>query len=413
MMANTQTAARAMLAMRSGWPKPALAVAPRTRPAAALASRPPITSTTMATIRFGSHSRSWRSTSDTAGSPSASKATTSTISFMNQFATMARKPAQSCCTPILRTKLPKPERSARSLKCTARNRRAASLAISPATNQPTTRITANAITLGIAAKNMARLPASAGSIASDASRIEAALEPPHALLRRPVRERLRNDATLRLLLQTVVADRGGGIQCFLQIALVELIHRAGVMAPDASVAIRLELHAHRDAVVFGFRDASLRCLQALEAAGQLLHVMAHLVRDDVRLREITWRLEAVLQVAIEGKVDVELLVVRAVERPHGRLPHAAGRAHHAVVEHERRRAILRVRLLEDPAPDVLGAAEHLGHELAHLVVRRAFARLARFTRRAHLLRHVDRRAGIKAEEVGDDGNNDAADAEAA
>src|SRR5438067_554269 len=57
--------------------------------------------------------------------------------------------------------------------------------------------------------------------------------------------------------------------------------------------------------------------------------MADLVRDDVRLREVTWRLEAVLQVAIEGKVDVELLVVRAVERPHGRLSHAAGRAHHA------------------------------------------------------------------------------------
>src|SRR5919198_2833405 len=41
MMAKTQTAARATLAMMSGWRKPALAVAPRSTAAAALARRPP------------------------------------------------------------------------------------------------------------------------------------------------------------------------------------------------------------------------------------------------------------------------------------------------------------------------------------------------------------------------------------
>src|ERR671931_472904 len=96
-----------------------------------------------------------------------------------------------------------------------------------------------------------------------------------------------------------------------------------------------------------------------------------LMRDHVRLREIARRVKAVLQIAIERKIDVELLVVRAVERAHRRLSHAAGRARETVVEDKRRRPVLRARALEDLAPHILGAAEHLGDELAKLVVRRA------------------------------------------
>src|SRR4051812_37907297 len=213
---------------------------------------------------------------------------------MNQFATMARKPAQSCLTPMLRTKPPKPERSARSLKRTARSRRAASFAISPATSQPTTRITAKAITFGMAAKNMARPPASAVSIASDQSctavnmtfsrrklklrgwskrhsgacaahvllppptprgalqrcggegvavlgpsGVEAALEPAHALRGAAVRERFRHHAALRLLLQPIVADGSGGVEGLFQVARLQLVQRAGVVAPDAGIAIGL------------------------------------------------------------------------------------------------------------------------------------------------------------------------------
>ena len=169
MMAKIQTPARATLAMMSGWRKPALAVAPRVTPAAALASSPPITSTAMATARLGSQSSSCRSTSDTAGNPSASKATTSTISRMNHFATRARNPAGSVCTPILRTKPAKPERAERSLNRMPRKRAAASRAMRLAINQPTTRITAKAMILGIAAKNIIKPPASEVSIASDQS----------------------------------------------------------------------------------------------------------------------------------------------------------------------------------------------------------------------------------------------------
>jgi len=68
----------------------------------------------------------------------------------------------------------------------------------------------------------------------------------------------------------------------------------------------------------------VRRFQAAEVAGELLHMVADLMRDHVRLGEIARRVKAVLQIAIEREIHVELLVVRAVERAHRRLSHAAG-----------------------------------------------------------------------------------------
>ena len=49
---------------------------------------------------------------------------------------------------------------------------------------------------------------------------------------------------------------------------------------------------------------------------QVLHVVAVLVRDDVRLRERpALRAELRLQLVEEAEVDVDALVARAVERP--------------------------------------------------------------------------------------------------
>ena len=43
--------------------------------------------------------------------------------------------------------------------------------------------------------------------------------------------------------------------------------------------------------------------------------MADLVRDDVRLREVAGRAEALVQLPVETEVDVELVVAWTVERP--------------------------------------------------------------------------------------------------
>ena len=54
-----------------------------------------------------------------------------------------------------------------------------------------------------------------------------------------------NDAPLRLLLQTVVADGRGGVQRRFKVARLEnALHGIGTLAPDPGQAIGLQFHAH-------------------------------------------------------------------------------------------------------------------------------------------------------------------------
>ena len=57
--------------------------------------------------------------------------------------------------------------------------------------------------------------------------------------------------------------------------------------------------------------------------------------------------------------------------------------------------------------------EHLGHELSHFVLRRPLRRLAGLSLRCNLLGDVYYLAGIESEEVGDERNDDTANAQAA
>jgi hypothetical protein len=142
--------------------------------------------------------------------------------------------------------------------------------------------------------------------------------------------------------------------------------------------------------------------------------MAYFVGDHIRLREVARRAEARFQVAVEREVDVHALVERTVEGTHRRLPHAALRAHCVAEEHQLRLGVIRARLPEHFLPDVLGAGEHLGDELAHLVGGRALGAglLLRLSRR-HLLGRIEHDRGIHAEEHGDQRDHHAADAQAA
>ena len=80
-------------------------------------------------------------------------------------------------------------------------------------------------------------------------------------------------------------------------------------------------------------DSRPRRFRPVEAAGELSHVMADFVGDRHTPRRNRRRTEARLRLAQEREIDVELLVIRAVERAHRGLsiPHAA---HLPVVEVE-------------------------------------------------------------------------------
>jgi hypothetical protein len=138
---------------------------------------------------------------------------------------------------------------------------------------------------------------------------------------------------------------------------------------------------------------------------------------DVGLGELAGRAEPTRQRVVEAEVDVDLLVVRAVERAHRRDPAAAAGLPFVLEEHELGRLIGPAGLAEDVGPDDLGAAQDLGHELRAGIVRRR-----RGCRPLRLLDHLAAAAAHHAEQgervdaedpSGDDGDDDAADADAA
>src|SRR5262249_2512810 len=71
------------------------------------------------------------------------------------------------------------------------------------------------------------------------ARLEAPLEPLHALRRRAVRERLRLDVTLRLLLDAIVADGGRRVGTRRAGALLEDLTLVRGVPPHAGKAVGL------------------------------------------------------------------------------------------------------------------------------------------------------------------------------
>src|SRR5213075_3424324 len=126
-----------------------------------------------------------------------------------------------------------------------------------------------------------------GSVAVlGASGVESALEPVGPLLRRTVRERLGIDRAAGHPLNAIVANRCGSVETFIDIAALEDVALRGGVAPDAGVTVSLQLERHALAHV---------------RSRQLLHVMSELVRDHVRLGEISLRAELVPQFLEESE----------------------------------------------------------------------------------------------------------------
>ena len=105
------------------------------------------------------------------------------------------------------------------------------------------------------------------------------------------------DIPLALLLQPIVPDGAGRPQAFLDIALLQQL--AGlfcVMCPHTGETIGLQLLAYRKLVGFRRAEPSPGLLHFFGYAQQCLDMVAHFVRDHIRLGEITRRLEAMLEI---------------------------------------------------------------------------------------------------------------------
>src|SRR5262245_53401092 len=196
--------------------------------------------------------------------------------------------------------------------------------------------------------------------------LEAAAEPSLALFARPVRE-----LPLIGMTEGVVTDSVRGSERFPEILVRDLERRARGVTPDTCEAIRLELDTHR-LLVRGFT----RRLQP-GGANQVLNVVADFVRNHVRLCEVAGRVQALFHQSVETRVDVELLIRRAIEWADagGRVAAAAGG--HAAREHDergmsvgaRRSAVAWQRpTLEERRPHVLGRSEDDAREITRRAV---------------------------------------------
>ena len=95
--------------------------------------------------------------------------------------------------------------------------------------------------------------------------------------------------------------------------------------PDTRIAVGLELDADLDLVAAGRAGPGLRRLRLVERAFEVLDMVADLMGDDIGLGEIARRAEPPRQFVEEGRVDVDLLVGRAIKWPHRRLRRTAAR----------------------------------------------------------------------------------------
>jgi hypothetical protein len=98
-------------------------------------------------------------------------------------------------------------------------------------------------------------------------------------------------------------------------------------------------------------------LDLLGHAEEILDMVPHLVRDDVRLCKIAGCAQPLLQIPEEPQIEIQLLVRGTVEGAHGRLRRAASRLHGAGEEHEPGFAIAAALLPEDAVPGVLGVGQ--------------------------------------------------------
>jgi len=101
--------------------------------------------------------------------------------------------------------------------------------------------------------------------------------------------------------------------------------------------------------------------------------MTDLVGDHVRLRELATlasnvaAAKAALEIVEKSCVEIDLLIVRTIERPHGRLRKAAGRPHGAGEHYECWRLVVSAGLGEDVLPLGFCASQHRRQELTRSV----------------------------------------------
>ena len=195
-----------------------------------------------------------------------------------------------------------------------------------------------------------------GVAGGDGAILEAALKPLHALGGTSVGETLRIHTSAGHALQTVVTHCGRGLQAFIDVSGFQDITLLGGVSPDASEAVCLQFEADGE-LVGGLRILLLRSPYFAFDAQQLLHVMSNFVSQHIGLSEISRCAEALLQFIVEAQIDINLLVLGAVEWTGGGLGQTAGRIDGVSKQDQLGMAVLGALRGQDLAPGALGIVQ--------------------------------------------------------
>src|SRR5262245_2076565 len=91
--------------------------------------------------------------------------------------------------------------------------------------------------------------------------------------------------------------------------------------------------------------------------------MPDLMRNHVRLREISRRVESFFQVLKETHIQIDPFVIRTVKGPHSRLPETARRLDGSGEEHKFRLSVGSAFASKDVGPGIFGVTQNSGDEL--------------------------------------------------
>ena len=181
-------------------------------------------------------------------------------------------------------------------------------------------------------------------------------------------ERIGNDVSLCLFLQTIVTNHAGRVKCFVNVTRFEdMAHLLGVMGPDTGQTIRLQLHENGKLVSIPFGNLATQRVHFAGDPEKGLDMVADFVGDNICLREITRGMHPVFEILEKGQIDIEFPVTRTIKGPRGRLGISAGRFHGPSEKHQRRFFIGSAHSPEQLTPDVLGVGQNDGNELGQLI----------------------------------------------
>ena len=133
-----------------------------------------------------------------------------------------------------------------------------------------------------------------------------------------------------LSLQPIISNSGCSGQRLLQITRLQpktLLIRD--MPPKTSEAIGLQLLSHRQFVYLGFATSAPRCAHLFTDTQQCLHMMTHLMRNNIGLRKIAGGPVTHRKVMKEREIDIKLFVGGTIKWPDRRGGHATGRRYAA------------------------------------------------------------------------------------